>query len=109
MHDGQVPIHADAGDEKDAEVEVVVVERPDSRAERQPKPPVQPVQVVVDEERQGQQPRGVSQGQVEEEHRAAGPAPQALEENPEGEQVEGKPEDQHHQEEGGHHVELDHR
>lgn len=109
MHDGQVPVHTDAGDKEDAEVEVVVVCHPHDPAERQPQLPVQMVQMVVDEERQGQQPRGVSQGQVAKEHRAAGPAPQAVEENPEGEQVEGKPEDQHRQEEGRHHVELDHR
>lgn len=108
VHDGQVPVHANARDKEDAEVEVVVVEHPHSHAERLPQLPVQPVQVVVDEVRQGQQPRGVSQGQVEEEHRAAGPA-QPVEENREGEQVEGKPKDHHRQEEGRHHVELDHR
>lgn len=109
VHDGQVPVHTDAGDEEDAQVEVVVVEHPHARAEAQPQLPVQVVQVVVDEEGQDHQPGGVSQGQVEEEHRAAGPAPQAVEEHPEREQVEGKPEDQNHQEEGWHHVELDHR
>lgn len=63
--------------------------------------------MVADEERQGQKPEGVSQGQVEEEHRAAGPTPQAMEENPEWEQVEGQPEDHHRQEEGRHHIKLD--
>lgn len=63
--------------------------------------------MVVDEERQGQEPEGVSKGQVEEEHRAACPAPQTVEENPEGEQVEGQPEDHHRQEEGRHHIKLD--
>lgn len=51
MHDGEVSVHTDAGDEEDAEVEVVVVEHPHSRAEWQPQAPVQLVQVVVDEER----------------------------------------------------------
>lgn len=56
VHDGQVSVHTDAGDEEDAEVEVVVVEQPHSHAERPPQLPVELVQVVVDEVRQGQQP-----------------------------------------------------
>lgn len=89
MHDGEVAVHTDTADKEDAEVEVVMVKHPHSPAERQPQAPIQPVQMVVDEQRQGKQPGGVNQGQVEEEHRAAGPTPQAVEENPEGEQVEG--------------------
>lgn len=65
--------------------------------------------MVLDEERQGQKPEGVSKGQVEEERRAACPAPQPEEENPEGEQVKGQPEDHHRQEERRHHIKLDQR
>lgn len=66
---GQVLVHTDAANKEDAEVEVVLVEHPHSRAKRQPQFPEQMAQMVVEEERQGQ-------GQVREEHRAAGPAPQ---------------------------------
>lgn len=107
MHNRQVSVHINAGDEEDAEVEVVVVEHPHGHAERQPQPPAQVVQVVVDEEGQGQEPEGVSKGQVEEEYRAACPAAQTVEENPEGEQVEGQSEENHRQEEGRHHIKLD--
>lgn len=56
MHDGQVTVHTDAGDEEDAEVKVVVVKHSHTSADRPPQLPVQMVQVVGDEERQSQQP-----------------------------------------------------
>lgn len=85
VDNGEVPVHTDGGNKEDAEVEVVMIEQPHGLAQGQTQAPVQLVQMVLYEDRQGQQPGSVSQRQVEEEDGAARPTLQAVREDPEGE------------------------
>lgn len=78
--DAHVPIHADAGEEEDAAVEVDVEQKAHNFAGRHPEGPVVVVTVVVDEGGQRQNVQEVGQGEVEQEDGGGVPGPNLQEE-----------------------------
>lgn len=85
--DAQVAVHADAGEQQDAAVEVGVEEEAHDLAGGDAKGPVAAVGVVVDEGGQREHVQEVGQGQVEHVDRAGVPRTQ-LQEEPQGGGVE---------------------
>lgn len=79
--DAEVTMHADAGEEEDAAVEVGIEEEADDFAGGHAERPVAAVGVVVDERGQGENVQEVWQSQVEHEHQARVPRPH-LQEHP---------------------------
>lgn len=67
MADAHVTIHADAGEEEDAAVEVDIEQKAHNFAGRHPEGPVAVVGVIVDEGGQRQNVQEVGEGEVEQE------------------------------------------
>lgn len=92
--DAQVAIHADAGEEEDAAVEVDVEQEAHDFAGRHPERPVAVVGVVVDQRGQREDVQEVRQGEVE--HEDGGGVPRShLQEEPQSRGVEQEADDKH--------------
>lgn len=90
--DAHVTIHADAGEEEDAAVEVDVEQEAHNFAGRHPEGPVAVVGVIVDEGGQRQNVQEVGQGEVEQEDGGGVPGPN-LQEEPQSCGIEYEAED----------------
>lgn len=100
VHDAQVPVDADAGEEADAAVKVEVEAEAGHLAERLTEPPVAVARVIVHEERQGEQIQQVRHPEVEHENVNASDASPAAAHASQTPDVGQRPDNEHGDEHG---------
>uniref|UniRef100_A0A3Q3DRY7 Uncharacterized protein n=1 Tax=Hippocampus comes TaxID=109280 RepID=A0A3Q3DRY7_HIPCM len=109
VHHARVAVHADAGEEQDAAVQVDVEDKALQPAQHVAEDPVSLVEVVEDEEGQREHVAEVGQRQVEHVDGDAAPRPHVAHEHPDGQAVADQARDEHHDVDGGQVVELEAR
>lgn len=107
VHHPGVPVDADAGQEENAPVQVHVEYKALQATQDVPEYPVRFVEVVEDEEGQGEDVAEVSQSQVEHVHGDAAPGSHVAHEHPDGQAVAHQPSDEDHDVNSGQVVELE--